>query len=291
MRVLAVIPFFLFLSSPAPAQQRISLEDQKKFAHHLFESHLYDECILVIRDCYGDPTLDAAAKDSLQELQAECFLRLQQYDSAATHYSSVTGGPGKQRSRFLSCYSFGMSGNFLGAEDCLPTIVPGDTVQNELDYYFGRCLSLLQGRKLFRQVDAHVLRPQTPFFMYKTGELRSYELQLRKMEHKSMFLAGLMSAVVPGTGKIYAGKWRSGLTSFVPIAVMGLEAWEAYKKDGWKSARFAVFGSLFGVFYIGNIWGSALSVSVHRREIENEVHHEILLGMHISLQHVFGAGR
>ncbi|HEY6161055.1 MAG TPA: hypothetical protein VI112_07525 [Bacteroidia bacterium] len=291
MRPFFAFCVFLFSAALTFAQQNISFRDQKKFAQHLFDDHLYDECVQVINDCRTHYVMDPIVQDSMQELEAECFSRLLQYDSAAVHYREVVADQDLVRFRLHACYSFSRSGKFSSAVDCLPSIIPGDTIRNELNYYFGRCLSLLQGRKSFEQNDQLIRPPQSNYFIHKTGELKSYALRLKKAGRKSMFLAGLMSAVVPGTGKIYAGKWRAGLTSFVPIAVMGLEAWEAYKKDGWKSVRFAVFGSLFGVFYIGNIWGSALSVSVQRREIENEIHSEILLGMHISLQHVFGESR
>ena len=122
----------------------------------------------------------------------------------------------------------------------------------------------------------------------RSEELKKAELKIKKANRKSPFLAGLMSTVIPGTGKIYSGKWRQGLISMVPLTLMGFQTYEAYRLQGVKSARFIVFGGLFSLFYIGNIYGSAVSVNVRKTEIEHEVHDEVVLSLRMCLQHVFG---
>jgi hypothetical protein len=69
---------------------------------------------------------------------------------------------------------------------------------------------------------------------------------------------------------------------------MGLMTWEAYKKAGLKSARFILTAAFFTVFYVGDIWGSVLSVSVNRIEKNNEINNQILLNLRIPLQKYIG---
>jgi TM2 domain-containing membrane protein YozV len=104
---------------------------------------------------------------------------------------------------------------------------------------------------------------------------------------KSGIIAGSLSAIIPGFGKIYAGKPKQGLTTFIPVVLLGLQAYEAYRKGGVENPWFIADSGLFAIFYIGNIWGSALSVSIKRKEIQNDVNDQILLNMHIPLQKLY----
>ena len=79
---------------------------------------------------------------------------------------------------------------------------------------------------------------------------------------KSPFLAGAMSAVIPGSGKIYAGDLRSGVSTFLIVGALGGMAAESWIKLGGGDWRTIALSSVFGLFYIGNIYGSALSVSL-----------------------------
>jgi hypothetical protein len=92
---------------------------------------------------------------------------------------------------------------------------------------------------------------------------------------------------VPGLGKIYSGKKKQGIAAFLPVMSLALLTYEAYRMDGVKSARFIGFGALFGVFYIGNIWGSTLSVKIKQNEFNREYDNKILFDMHIPLRNLF----
>ncbi len=76
---------------------------------------------------------------------------------------------------------------------------------------------------------------------------------------KSPFLAGAMSAMIPGSGKVYTGYWKDGLISFFMIAGSGLQAYKAFESKGSSSAKGWIFGSIATGFYLGNIYGSQKS--------------------------------
>ena len=114
------------------------------------------------------------------------------------------------------------------------------------------------------------------------------------MKKKSPALAGLMSAVIPGTGKIYAGYKGQGLAAMITVGILGVSAAESYfrpfdrsGKKGYKSPEFIAFGSLFTIFYVGNLWGSVLSVKLAREHELREINDEILFDMHIPLRRIF----
>jgi outer membrane protein assembly factor BamD (BamD/ComL family)/TM2 domain-containing membrane protein YozV len=84
---------------------------------------------------------------------------------------------------------------------------------------------------------------------------------------KSPLLAGILSAVVPGSGQAYAGKYRDGL---VALLVNGLFiAGTAVAIDQENYATAAVVGGIGLPFYLGNIYGAAnaankWNLSLHR---------------------------
>ena len=83
------------------------------------------------------------------------------------------------------------------------------------------------------------------------GLLDEYELQPRK----STALAGAMSAVIPGSGQMYAEHYKDGLMAFV---VNGLFiAGTVAAVDDENYALATIVGGIGLPFYVGNIYGAA----------------------------------
>ena len=78
-----------------------------------------------------------------------------------------------------------------------------------------------------------------------------------RLKHRSPFLAGTMSMVIPGTGKVYCGRWKDGLMSVLFIGTTAYQAFRGFHKKGTQSVYGWIMGSLSFGFYIGNIYGSA----------------------------------
>jgi len=95
------------------------------------------------------------------------------------------------------------------------------------------------------------------------------------LPRKSSWLAGTMSAVVPGTGKMYAGRTSDGLYS---LALIGGASWLAYRgfrDDGTSSVKGWLFGSVGAVFYVGNIYGSVVAVRLYNANHEEDLQRDI----------------
>ena len=79
--------------------------------------------------------------------------------------------------------------------------------------------------------------------------------QYQKLPQKSKTLAAILSAVLPGSGYLYAGQVGDGVTAFLINAL-----WIAGVITGIHAEYYAVAGIVAGVgvpFYLGNIYGSA----------------------------------
>ncbi len=102
-----------------------------------------------------------------------------------------------------------------------------------------------------RFIEGH---PEHPAWR-RVQEARRMLDQHQDLPRKSQVLAGIMSAILPGSGYMYAGHFKDGLTSFLinGLAIAGVAT-------GIQKEQFAVASIVAGVglpFYVGNIYGSA----------------------------------
>lgn len=117
--------------------------------------------------------------------------------------------------------------------------------------------------------------------------LKKYNIVEKKIKRKSPFIAGTLSAIVPGLGKVYTGNNGQALASFLTCGLIGVVAAENYVKMGIKHPQTIFFTGLFGLFYIGNIWGSAVSVQLVKIEKQLENKHNILVSIKIPINRFF----
>jgi len=103
-----------------------------------------------------------------------------------------------------------------------------------------------------------------------------------KQHLKSPALAGIMSAVVPGSGKLYSKNWRDGLVSLIFVGGMAFQTVRNFNKHGINNYRGWVYGGIGAGFYLGNIYGSVKSTKDFNRKKINILQHEAsnLFNMH-----------
>jgi len=91
------------------------------------------------------------------------------------------------------------------------------------------------------------------------------------LPRKSPVMAGLFSIVIPGAGKIYCGEYGDGIYSLIITGITGWVAWNGFRENGIRSISGWVFGSMSGVFYAGNVYGSAISARVYNHRLESHL--------------------
>ncbi len=92
---------------------------------------------------------------------------------------------------------------------------------------------------------------------------------------KKPVLAALMSTVVPGSGKIYAGQTWDGVASFIVCVFSGWRTWAGFSGGGIKSFDGWLFGAITAYFYLGNIYGSAVSAKLRNERSQNDLRKEL----------------
>ncbi len=81
--------------------------------------------------------------------------------------------------------------------------------------------------------------------------------------HKYPVLAGVMSTIIPGTGRMYAGDVKDGFFSMFMCGVMAGASYY-YWKTG-SPILSAVTGAAFVGFYLGDIYGAFVSAVKYNR--------------------------
>lgn len=104
----------------------------------------------------------------------------------------------------------------------------------------------------------------------KAAVYSKYAVQGVNLPTRSPFLAGFLSTIVPGTGRIYTGRVSDALTSLLTVGLTGWQAYDGFRRDGISSVKGWTLGTLGGIFYLGNIYGSVISARVYNRHIADE---------------------
>lgn len=158
---------------------------------------------------------------------------------------------------------------------------------NELKQFELSGLYLL--KKDYRRFDSISMLAnfKNPLISEEFQNLKNYAQIDKKIKRKSPVLAGTMSAIIPGLGKVYAGNNGQALASFLACGFTGAVAVENYLHFGIKHPQTILFTGVFGLFYVGNIWGSALSVQIVKIEKQLENKHNILVGLKLPVSKFF----
>ncbi len=95
------------------------------------------------------------------------------------------------------------------------------------------------------------------------------------IKSKSPFLAGLFSAILPGSGRFYTNDWANGIISVLFVGMTSYQAYSRFNKKGIKSTSGWIFGGVSLGFYLGNIYGSIQSAKAynlkHRQKFNEKV--------------------
>ena len=91
-----------------------------------------------------------------------------------------------------------------------------------------------------------------------------------RLPTRSPFFAGVLSTVVPGAGRLYTGRLADALNTLFTVGFTGWQAYDGFQRDGLASVKGWTLGTLCGVFYVGNIYGSVISARVYNRHITDE---------------------
>ena len=85
---------------------------------------------------------------------------------------------------------------------------------------------------------------------------------------KNPALAGIMSAIIPGSGKMYVGEWGDGIMALITSSLFAFLAYDNFRAD--HNTRAWIFTGLGTFFYAGNVYGSVAAAQIYNAKIAFE---------------------
>jgi hypothetical protein len=286
---LSIIFFIIAIGSQSLQAQSEAISKELAFARYLATNKQYADEVFVLESLLHANIKAIEQLDSVHYLLATAYYNTKILDTASFHFGRVSQNTQDLHTPSVFWQSYLM--NHLGQ---------ADQGRSLLEQYYPEA-SKFKDLKNFQLAGNALLRRKYDDFdqyqQYFNGnhyQFSQQEIQLQALKeglhahkYKSPLLAGLMSAIVPGSGKIYAAKVGQGLATIMATTIMGIQTYESHRKEGPGSPRFIIYASLLSSFYIANIWGSVVSVNVRKREFDDTVNKEILFNMHIPLRTIF----
>lgn len=94
------------------------------------------------------------------------------------------------------------------------------------------------------------------------------------LKYRKPWIGTSLSIILPGSGKVYAGRWKDGIISFIFIAGSAWQAYRGFDKFGTQSVYGWIFGSVSLGFYTGNIYGSWKAVKQYNSGLDGRLQHK-----------------
>lgn len=96
--------------------------------------------------------------------------------------------------------------------------------------------------------------------------LKSFYDRKKNPAYKSETIAGILSAIIPGSGKIYTENYGDGITAFILTGLFSYLAYDNFKHS--HQFRAYIFSGLAAGFYLGNIYGSVASAQIFNAKVD-----------------------
>ena len=236
----------------------------------------FSECAVeALREAYSNPRQREVGFD----LAALCLSQAGRFEDARRLMLALEAGdaPLGPRGRLRLCLTEAFM-NDLGAPRC-PAVAPPHAM-NASDARAHHTLIMRavlsrhwgEGRALLARAAAE---PPDAQLVRWRAEDRAFLEREATLPRKSPWIAGGLSAIVPGLGRVYLGRWPDGLFSFLVVGVVSSFAAHGFYEDGRSSVRGWILGSTAALLHVGNIYGSAVGALVQHREAEDALVKEI----------------
>jgi hypothetical protein len=251
--------------NPLQSQNLYDAENSAAFARYLKQSGQFVLATAELeRLAFMHPD-----SDSLKIELAESYLLQNDFPLAIRRMNQIQATAPKpiQRIDHLLCWSLIRSGQFEQAAQFMSDA--SRIKPNVKAYYQG--WSLLMQRKTAASIAAIYEMPVDSMF----SPLRKSQEQASALRLKKPALAAVMSAIIPGSGKWYAGEKKDAVIGFVTIGVMAYQAWRGFNDKGTKSAYGWISAGLGAGFYLGNIYGAARSTKRYNDRKWKSIHTDV----------------
>jgi hypothetical protein len=239
-----IIAYLALLLFPGVKGQEPEFNDSNKdiaFANFLFNTRQYDFASEeYLKQVYLQPENTFLKKRTLESF------RLNNNMKAGLHFSKLFFDPHDSAS--IVFYPEIVKLRLLSGKPILTDYLLIDSSIYSLHYNESLLLDyMMSGMWKEVHMNAHKI---------SVSDLYKFTQNTPDKKQISPFLATTFSTIIPGTGKIYARRWKDGLSSFLFVGLTAFQSYRGFNKSGINSTYGWIMGGLSFGFYLGNIYGS-----------------------------------
>jgi TM2 domain-containing membrane protein YozV len=255
--------FFLFTFTISPQSTSFdfhSPQNKKKFADYLFCEGDYLRAVeeyTSIRNLFRDDTLNL--KIMLCYSQLNLYNQIFDFDTSEKFSVYTT-----------DAQMIYLKNKFLVDSSLFQSDLSNNSFPFEMDVsttnYFLKLKSFYFIETRSNEIKKEVLLE--PFNTIEKEEVNPFIELSMNPDYKSPALAGILSTIIPGSGKMYTGDWGDGITSLLVTGLFAFLAYDNFKAD--HATRAWIFTGLGTFFYAGNIYGSVASAQIFNARIDFE---------------------
>lgn len=261
------------------------LQINNSFINYLINEENYDEslkCISIAKK------KNSISYDTLQFYEATVFLKMKELDTATHIFNKINSNSNlffKSQLNAVFCQAY--IGNHENVRERLFKLKPNNNHEEEILFILNLYSNLLNNN--YKKFDENFkeLKIQTEYLKPYFDYLKTYRNQYGDIKNKSPFIGALFSAIIPGSGKFYAGYRKKALSSTIGVIPAGALCSEMLIKNGARSPHFIVSSALFLVYYTGNIVGSFYSVPIYKKEKLDELNKKVYIDIHHIIRRSF----
>lgn len=223
--------------------------------------------------------------DSIDFLKGYAYYSAKLLDSSAACFGRVgEGSPLFGEAMLFASLSSAHRGLYSQSDHYLSRVPDDDGRTHNLKRFEQAGVSLL--RRDLAAFDGYFSLLDTSDYRFATeaADLLRVRDEIASRHAKQPWVAGTLSALVPGLGKVYAGNLGEGIASFLVTGSLAAVTAENWIKEGPTNWKTIAAGLLTTVFYVGNIYGSVATVKVNFSDFNQRNDVQILYDIHIPLR-------
>ena len=271
-----LLPFFGF-----GQLSKIQKNEIVGFANHLLNIGSYQISIDFASSKLNSPNLLASQRDSLLFFIGIGYDKLKNDSLAEINYLKVSDSSSLFFSskiivakKYISQTQFGKANNIIKN---LP--ITDNESTNQLRYFLENGTGIMIGKDINRDSEKQGFSVLKPEFQKEITQLTILAKKKSKVKKRSPWIAGVLSGIIPGLGKVYAGSNAQGLATFIRVAILGGLTFENYYRHGVKNPQFWFFGSLTSIYYVGGIYGSVYLPKLNYQEKIDAINQNAKVGL------------
>ncbi|MDP2914987.1 MAG: tetratricopeptide repeat protein [Candidatus Aminicenantes bacterium] len=215
-----------------------------------------------------------------------CYQRAKDYPRSARYFSQVIErfprSPQAEEAYYELSRAHFLAGDYDRSLATLKEafdLVRSPAVRDNIELLTGADILF---QKKWAAADSY-LRNLTPQVLARpeAAALMAFAREGLGLRPRSPALRGILSAVMPGAGKMYAGRTMDGLMSLLTVGVTAWQAYDGFHKDGARSVKGWIYGTISAFFYVGNIYGSVVAVRLYNESLNDRLLEKVGVAIHV----------